>query len=433
MFRTTIIMTFLFIVYGFSQTINLTGKIIDSSSLKPIDNAKISIVGFPAISSLSNDSGIFILSNSVSTNSDFVFSIVTPDVVVCGNSLNIFNVKSGVPIIVSIYNSKGVCFYFGKPVFQSGITTINSGLWRTPGIYFLELQIGTNAYFTKFISGFQNRISLFSANPKTSRSLNKSVVTYTVRVSKSGYFSNQFIISDQQTDAGIIKLRPIIDSVNYIPLSVGNFIQFQLQDSSTFQWEIVSSTKRSDSKSVFIETYQTGNGTPDSFYLYDDGQFLVSCDFLDSLTDSSGNNISQNPFGEQRLALKNPTNNQVWYQYAEDTSSSYRIAKPYGTFVTPIGSFQNVFGFELYGIKDDSLPMMTVCFANNLGWIGTLYNNNKDSIMAMPVYLRVEGVENGSLIPKRDPPLAKSIRTSSIWGHILLSGIVHSTKSAYMR
>lgn len=432
MFRAFIMIAFLFTVYGFSQTLQLTGQIVDSSSLKPVDNAKISIVSLPAISSVSNDSGIFILNNSVSINSGRILSAVKPGIFLNGNTLKVANAISGAHLIAEVFNSAGVRIYFANKLTQSENATIFTGLWKTPGVYFLKLQIGTTSYFSKFISGCNNSLSIIYANTNSARSLYKSAFAYVVDVSKSGYFSKQFLITNPISDVGVIKLSPIIDSVNYIPLNVGNYIQFQLEDSSTLQVEVIGSKLRSDNKPMFIETMQTGNQIPDTSYFYDDGQFLVSYFSLDSLTDSSGYNISQNPFGEQRLALKTPTHNQVWYQFKEDTTSIYRIAKSYGTLATSIGSFQNVYGFELYNLKEDSLPMMTVCFANKIGWIATLRSNNIDSVLAMPVYLHVGGVEKGAMIPKRDPPLAKTAKISLMQINILMSGRVYSTKSAYM-
>lgn len=435
MFRAFIMIAFIFTVYGFSQTIHLTGKIVDSSSLKPVGNAKISIVSLPAISSVSNDSGIFILNNSVSINSGRILSAAKPGIILNGNTLKVSNAISGVPLIAEVFNSAGVRIYFAKKQTQSENATIFTSLWKTPGVYFLKLQIGTNCYFSKFVSGFNNSLSIFYANTNSAKALYKSAFAYVIDVTKSGYFSKQFLVTNPISDVGVIKLCPIIDSVNYIPLNIGNFIQFQLQDSSTLQVEVIGSKLRSDNKPMFIETMQTGNQIPDTSYFYDDGQFLVKGFSLDSLTDSSGYNISisQNPFGEQRLALKTPTNNQVWYQFKEDTTSLYRISKSYGTLATSIGSFQNVFGFELYDLKEDSLPWMTVCFANKIGWIATIWGNSIDSLLAMPVYLHVGGVEKGAMIPKRDPPLAKTAKISLVQKNILMSGSVYSTKSAYMR
>ena len=263
------------------------------------------------------------------------------------------------------------------------------------------MQTSRHKIFFKINSAVSNKVLFYSTDFLASNTEYASKSAYVLEVSKTGYTTKRVPVPDINLDVGVITLSAIHDSINYIPFNVGDYRQFIYSDSATIQWEIVGTALRSDGKKVFIETSQTGNETPDTIYSYDDGNYWVTCK-LDSSIDSSGQSTS-NPFEEQRIALKAPQEDQWWDQFENDTSSLYRVAKLYPTLNTPLGPIQNVYGFEDYDSKSDSLPFMTVCCANNIGWIGTLNGNNTDSVIAMVVYIHVGPLEKGVMIPKRDP------------------------------
>lgn len=223
------------------------------------------------------------------------------------------------------------------------------------------------------------------------------------------------MVAGEAFEAGIIKLVPIPAAIDYTPMSIGDIRQFVfLSDSSTLQIEIVDTATRSDGKLVFVETDQYGNGTLDTGYYYTEGQFWGSCNSLDSAMDSSSmQRVRVDPYGEQRLALSAPIEGQWWYQSKEDTSYGYRICRFHPAIQMRVGTFQDVFGFEAYGNRADSLPMMTVCFSNGAGWITTLSGASVDSTFLVPVYIHTAHVQIGAMIPKRDPRLGSSKRAVS--------------------
>jgi hypothetical protein len=409
MIRTFVIMALASASCVFSQSIHITGVVVDSGTLQPIANAKVELAGVPAISSLSNDSGQFVLEGTTATNQNQTLAPSPYGIAISGNNLVLSGAKNDGPAILSVFNSAGSRLYFAKKQVRLGATTVFSGLWRTAGVYFIRIQSDNNAQSFKICPAAQYNASSIPVRSTATGKSAKTTAACVIEISKAGYFAKHVTAGNERSDVGVEKLTAIPATVNYIPMSIGDFRQFvQSLDSSTIQIEITGTALRRDGKAVFVQTYQAGNLTPDTSYCYDDGQFLVSCNSLDSAKDSSGNKITIDPFGEQRLALKAPVENQAWYQFKEDTSSIYRISKSYGALETALGPFQNVFGFEMYGSKADSLPFMTVCFAKNIGWITTLSGNNADSVTAMPVYIHTATMEKGVMVPKQDGKVSLS-------------------------
>lgn len=396
-------LVFSLVSHLYSWPIHITGQVIDSVTLIPIVNAQVSVVGFPTVISKTNDSGFFVFDGSVSVASNRISNQKFSRIEVIGNNLSIAGIMTNGIVSVTVFNLLGVQLKQEKRLACMGSVLNFTNLWNTPGLHIIRIQTEETSQFIKVYSTVNLKSSFVTQNFNVSTKLEKLLSTYSIEIYKPNYYAKTIFSSNDSQDVGIIKLNAIPSTINYTPLAVGDYRQFiLLPDSSTVQHEIVETRSRSDGKTVFVETYQVGNGIPDTFYLYSDGQFLISCISVDTTLDTSGNKYTSNPYGEQRLALKAPIENQYWFQYKEDTTQIYRVSKSYGNLETSLGLIQNAFGFELYNFRGDSLPFMTVCFANDAGWITTFYANNPDSIMASPVYIHTEKVDWGAMIPKRD-------------------------------
>ena len=433
MFRFYVVQILLLVSLSSVKAIQISGVISDSISIQPIINAKIQLIGYPLISTISDDSGHFILNGSVSINPYRISGSEPTRMMIYNNKLNIYSDFEGI-FNVSVYDLKGNRLYYNQKQVHPGQATMFAGLWNSLGVFFLRIQSDHFDQCIKINSAFQANRSLNPVTSIKSENLRKSTANFTIEVSKYGYVTKSVLVLNENANVGKVLLSISHDSINFIPFTVGDLRQFLLPDSSTLQLEIIGTALLNDGKMVFVETMQYGNGTPDTSYSYDDGQFWVSCNSFDRATDSSGNKIARYPFNEQRLALKTPHENQFWYQYDGDPTSSYRVSKYYDSIIAAFGPIKNVFGFESFNTKEDSLPLLTVCFANKIGWIGTLNSNNADSALATIVYFRVNGIEKGTMIPKRDPK-AKLLKTSKFilrQNLRLLQGSTLKTKSASM-
>lgn len=194
----------------------------------------------------------------------------------------------------------------------------------------------------------------------------------------------------------------------YAPMNIGDFRQFiVMPDSVTVQFEIIQKVLRSDGQLVYQENVSSGTGfdSIETTYCYNNGNFIINCDSLDTLHDTSGNLLVVNPYGESRFALPNPSEGFRWFQIETNTIRFQRRAKLIGYISTPIGSFENVFGFEFYSYATDSVPFMTVCHGENYGYLYTFMENKVDSFLSIPVYSRVAGVERGIRRPPKGPPV----------------------------
>jgi hypothetical protein len=150
---------------SFAQTVKISGLILDSISMKPIPDAQITLVGFPAISTTSDDSGKFTLDGSAKAVSHNALKLTSIGAMVYGNCLKICNVQEADQFIVSVFNLNGNRLYSAKKQIACGSTGSFSDLWKTSGVYFVRIQVGQYNKLYKFSAlSFNSNAPMYTNN-----------------------------------------------------------------------------------------------------------------------------------------------------------------------------------------------------------------------------------------------------------------------------
>ncbi len=136
-----------------------------------------------------------------------------------------------------------------------------------------------------------------------------------------------------------------------------------LADSTSAIYQVVGKATRSDGQPVFVELKTEESGTPDSsFYYLADGYLVLTA------LESSGSDLQNNPFQEQRIAKSQPNTGDKWDLVTGNDQSGYMVAKSVGRFTTLYGTVDDVFSFQLF--TPEAKPLRTDYYGKNIGWIG---------------------------------------------------------------
>ena len=183
----------------------------------------------------------------------------------------------------------------------------------------------------------------------------------------------------------------------YTPMNVGDVWQYiNIADSSTLLVEVVDTLKRIDGLKVFQINSITGNWMPRiTFDAIKDGYYIRT------LLDSTQNTI--NPFNEERIAKGYPSNGETWQDVLGDPQSSYTTAILYRSKRTILRTFPNVFAFFSHNKSNlNNIYGITVYYAENIGYIGTEFNNNGQLGLSL-TYAKVGNNIYGTLWPTKNP------------------------------
>jgi hypothetical protein len=219
---------------------------------------------------------------------------------------------------------------------------------------------------------------------------------------------------------------PSMENVNYVPMHVGDIRQLvDPADSSTYLLQFIGTRKRSDGQEMFVETWKRGISDIDtSYWFVREGYWIYS--ELDSSFNSS-QNLSKNPYSEQRLSLESPKEDLRWIIIPGDTTSMYMMTINLGKTRTLCDTFYQTYGMGLIYSLADTIPWMIVKYAPNIGWIGTwVYDFYKQQgyDAALLSYAKVGGNVIGRLWPdKNSDNLSLSKKTNGIMRQLNFLGV----------
>jgi hypothetical protein len=190
---------------------------------------------------------------------------------------------------------------------------------------------------------------------------------------------------------------PVEPESNYAPLNKGDIRQIVFAfDSSTFLMRVLDSRKRQDGRDVFGMEQTEGTQPPDTFYyLIKDGYYMA--------TDLQLHQDSINPFYEQRLAKVHPVNGEIWQHFEGETYPHYLKAIFFNEIATLCATFKNVFGVMLTDSLGRVDTILTVFYAENVGWIGSDIDNDFQPDASL-TYAKVADREIGKLWPAKNFP-----------------------------
>lgn len=199
------------------------------------------------------------------------------------------------------------------------------------------------------------------------------------------------IISCSETVAPGLAPQP------YMSLTIGDERQIvSITDSSTVQWVITDTLRRSDGQLVFQTKWYYGTGTVPNiqYYLIQDGFFKSTS--LDTLRDTTSFVIGSY-FGEQKLAKIYLLDNDTWanqfYSHGDTTLSTF-LAKYHGQFIADTETFNLCFRFETnFGAS--------IYYAQNIGYVGILLSDSTGSLAS---YIKINGREYGIKVPPKNSP-----------------------------
>jgi len=193
---------------------------------------------------------------------------------------------------------------------------------------------------------------------------------------------------------------PYEDSKEYSSLNVGDMRQFCYPFSefltTKYLWIISGKTKRSDGLEVFIcDSYNSTNPKYKytSYYFIKDGYYY-------STELEKTNNISYNPYFEQKLAKVYPKEGESWVQYSElaanDTVKYYLTTHFLKEFNTPARNFKDVCQLtSSMIIRNEKLEDSYIYYTKYFGYIGRSNINNPPSLLVVN-YMKINGKEIGS-------------------------------------
>jgi hypothetical protein len=192
---------------AFSQTINITGTVLDSVSRQPIANAKVVVIDIPAITAATNTEGKFTLTGSATAIGLRNSKSLPARILVNGKALVLSGIGCDGLINIDLFNVDGQRIYHSEKTAHAGQSIAVDGVWNTPGLYYVKLRTGGGVQIIKCLLAGYTTTQAFSSTSYASTYLLKSAASHTVEISKSGYFAKQISVANDVSDAGTILLR----------------------------------------------------------------------------------------------------------------------------------------------------------------------------------------------------------------------------------
>lgn len=195
-----------------SQTINLSGTVVDSLTSQGISGALVKIVEIPKCSTKTNTNGSFTLNYTTEISSTPFFLSASEGISFERNALLIGGVKASSMINVKVFDCKGIKT---REFQKKGNKIPCTDLWQAPGWYQIKVNIDGKEYSISgmgindsFLPNVQKeQVSVI--NEKDIKSA-KASATYTLSISATGYIIKLTTLTNTTASLGTIKLsKPI--------------------------------------------------------------------------------------------------------------------------------------------------------------------------------------------------------------------------------
>jgi hypothetical protein len=169
----------------------------------------------------------------------------------------------------------------------------------------------------------------------------------------------------------------------YTPLNVGDVrLIFNTLDSSLVLFSIVGQCNINNSQIAYIGQWNYSAEFVDTLYYFIKDGYLAT---------THTKNLEFPSYG----AKSNPLDGDTWQP--NDFSDEYLIkARYFENFTTPLGEFNEVFGFTRIN-KISSLAYGTVYYAKNIGYLGSAFYD-KTELYSYCTYIKVYSRELGDLL-----------------------------------
>lgn len=188
-----------------SQTVSVTGTVVDSSSSSPISGATVSLVEYPEITADTKADGTFTLSGTVALlqgpTTGANRRIVTLDV----NSLTLEGPAFTGTVIAEAFDNRGVRLYHAEGHPDGSDRVVLTGFRNLTGFYFFKITVGPSEYRFKVNHAVGTRL-VFASAPSQSKGSAKVAGTVKLRVAAPTYTTRNITLAGTTFDAGTIKL-----------------------------------------------------------------------------------------------------------------------------------------------------------------------------------------------------------------------------------
>jgi hypothetical protein len=195
-----------FALHAKAQTINVTGTVIDSSTLTGISGALVRLAEYPSTTTTSTATGSFTLTSNAVHAATPAAGTAAANVTLRGSTMIVVAPGNADRIEAKVFTCNGALVYSAeRPVGVAG-TAVFDHTQSSSQLYYIQIRAGSCEYrFTTFgMPGMSHPVTL-SGGPV----LAKSASTYNLQVSASGYIPNQIALTSLIANAGTIKLRPL--------------------------------------------------------------------------------------------------------------------------------------------------------------------------------------------------------------------------------
>jgi len=186
MSRIAAIAVLFIVIDASSQPFHMAGRVVDSISSMPIVNAKIHLIGSPAISAVSNDSGRFVLDWDVTAVNRAKSTPVQFEFAVNGSDLILSGLPNHGSISVSVFNSVGSQLLRSERQMSSGIMLKFTDLWASSGIYFVKINTDQVGVCLRVCSITGSHKITNQIDMPTARQLGKALSTHIIEINGKG-------------------------------------------------------------------------------------------------------------------------------------------------------------------------------------------------------------------------------------------------------
>lgn len=188
-----------------SQTVAVTGMVVDSSNSSPIPGVTVSLVEYPEITATSATDGTFALSGSVARLQAPSSGAKRPVISLAGNHLTIEASTLAEPVRVEAFDNRGARLYHAEKHANGSGQVRFAGFQDLKGIYFLHVKAGPRDYrFT--VNHDLGTLPAILSSQSPVYGLAKVTGTVTLRLAAPTYTTRTITLAGPSIDAGTIKL-----------------------------------------------------------------------------------------------------------------------------------------------------------------------------------------------------------------------------------
>jgi hypothetical protein len=189
-----------------TQSINVTGTIIDSVTSSGISGAIVTLVEFPSVATNTTSTGFFDLTGNAVHATGPITGKSTATVLLRGQTIIVFAPHGALRIKASVFTCNGALVYYAEKTVGTGNVAVFDNARPTSQVYYVNIRAGNSDF--RFTTVGNSRMSLPVLHSDCS-AFAATATTYHLQLSATGYIPNLVTLASLAMNAGTIKLRPL--------------------------------------------------------------------------------------------------------------------------------------------------------------------------------------------------------------------------------